>query len=165
MCRIGYALALGAALLLGGAARASDPVGGYVLVDKVILSPAEAPTTIQIWGAFTLATKVGGNEYSTPQRGYLFYEAAAGKESICRKEWNDLKKAAGTGQVIGFGTSYDLKAQGTVRKASQKPEKPDVYPVSNGLVRMDGHKEYKPVRDLLLLAAPRSPAGGEKDSK
>jgi hypothetical protein len=159
MCRISYALALVAALVAGGAARASDPVGGYLLVDKVILSPTESPTTIQVWGAFALAARRGGNEYASPQRGYLYFKAPSGKEGVCRKEWNDLKKAAGTGQVIGFGTSVDLKAQGTIRKASQKPDKPDVYPVGNGLVKMDD-RDYKPVRDLLSLPVPRSPAEG-----
>jgi hypothetical protein len=161
MNRIGPALALVAALAAGGAARASDPVGGYLLVDKVVLSPADSPTTVQVWGAFCLATKRGGYEYSAPQRGYLYFKAPPGKEDVCRKEWSDLKKAAGTRQVIGFGTSYNLEAQGSVRKATQKPENPDVYPVANGLVKMDKDSAYKPVRDLLSLPVPRSPAEGE----
>lgn len=160
MVRIRYGLALVAALMAGGAARASDPVGGYLLVDKVILAPTESPTTIQIWGAVAVAAKRGGHEYAAPARGYLYFEAPSGKEAICRKEWNDLKKSAGTGQVIGFGTSRDVKAQGTLRKASQKPEKPDAYPVGNGLVKMDNDRDYKPVRDLLTLPVPRSPAEG-----
>src|SRR5438477_181869 len=128
MHRIGYVLALAAALAVGGAARASDPVGGYLLVDKLVLEPSESPTKIQIWGSIVLATKRSGKDYGSAQRGYLYYEAPSGKEATCRREWNDLKKAAGTGQVIGFGTSYKLEAQGTVRKASEKPEKPDPYP-------------------------------------
>src|SRR5688572_18633390 len=102
MVRISYALALVAALAVGGAAQASDPVGGYLLVDKVVLSPTESPTTIQIWGAVALAARRGGKEYAAPQRGYLYFKAPSGQEVICRKEWNDLKKSAGTGQVIGF---------------------------------------------------------------
>jgi len=160
MHRIGYVLALVAAFALGGAARASDPVGGYLLVDKVVLEPSESPTKVQIWGTIVLATARGGNEWGNPVRGYLYYEAPSGKEATCRKEWNDLKKAAGTSQVLGFGTSYDLKAQGTVRKASQKPEKPDVYRVGNGLVKMDDDRDYKPIRDLLSLPRPRSPEEG-----
>jgi len=160
MNRIGYALALVAALVVGGAARASDPVGGYLIVDKVVLQPEESPTKIQVWGTIVLATKRFGKEYGSPVRGYLYYEAPSGKESVCRKEWNDLKKAAGTGQVIGFGTSNNLEAQGTVRKASQKPEKPDAYPVGNGLVKMDKDRDYKPLRDLISLPRPTSPADG-----
>jgi hypothetical protein len=160
MHRIGYALALALALVAAGAARASDPVGGYLIVDKVVLEPSKDPTTIQIWGSFALASRRGGNEYASPQRGYLYFKAASGKEAVCRKEWADLKKAAGTGEVIGFGTSYYLKAQGTIRKASQKPEKPDDYPIGNGLVKVDSDREYKPVRDLLSLPVPRSPAEG-----
>jgi hypothetical protein len=156
-----FVYVLAVALVAATAARGSDPVGGYAIVDKVILEPSDKPKTIQIHGSFVLATKRGGNEYSSPQRGYLYYEVVSGKESTSRKEWNDLKKAAGTRQVIGFGTSYDLKAQGTVRKASQKPAKPDVYPLGNGLVKVESDKDYKPVRDLLSQPKPRSPANGE----
>src|SRR5262245_32440227 len=160
MNRIGYALALALALVAAGAARASDPVGGYLIVDKVVLEPSKDPTTIQIWGSFALASRRGGGEYASPQRGYLYYKAPSGKEDVCRKEWNDLKKSAGTGQVIGFGTSGYLKGQGTVRKGSQKPQNPDPYPIGNGLVKVDRDREYKPVRDLLSLPVPRTPADG-----
>src|SRR5436190_11543189 len=151
MYRIGLSLALAAALAAGSAARGTDPIGGYLIVDKVELSPGDSPKTIQIWGSFALATRRGGNEYGSPQRGYLYYKLRPGKEAVCRKEWNDLKKEAGTGQVIGFGTSYDLKAQGTVRKAGTKPEKPDTYPLGNGLVKVAADRDYKPVRDLLSM--------------
>jgi hypothetical protein len=161
MQRIGFALALAALFAAGGAARASDPVGGYLIVDKVVLEPSDAPTKAQIWGTVVLATKRGGYEWGAPQRGYFYYEAPKGKEAVCRREWNDLKKAAGTRLVIGFGTSRDLKAQGTVRKGSEKPKKPDAYPVGNGLVKMDDERDYQPVRDLLSTPSPRSPAEGD----
>src|SRR5438093_12816589 len=106
MYRIACTLALATVLLLGGRAWASDPIGGYLLVDRVILSPSTDPTTIQIWGSFVLAEERGGKSYGSPQRGYLYYKAPQGKEVVCRREWNDLKKAAGTAQVIGFGSSY-----------------------------------------------------------
>src|SRR5438270_910423 len=112
MYRFGYVLALAAGLVACGAARASDPVGGYLIVDKVVLEPVDSPTKVQVWGAFVFATARGGKAYGSPLRGYVYYEAPSGKEAVCRKEWADLKKAAGTGQVLGFGTSYDLKAQG-----------------------------------------------------
>src|SRR5262245_30933277 len=114
MRRIGYVLALAAALVVCGVVQASDPIGGYVIVDKVVFEPADSPTKVQIWGSFTLATRPNGKAFSSPVRGYLYYEAPSGKEAVCRKEWNDLKKAAGTSQIIGFGTSRDLSAQGTV---------------------------------------------------
>src|SRR4030095_1664470 len=54
-------------------ARASDPIGIYALVDKVVLEPSEsAPERIQIWGAFAFA--VGYDyAYEKPKRGFLYY--------------------------------------------------------------------------------------------
>src|SRR5690348_2745074 len=78
-------------------ARASDPVGAYALIDKVVLEPnADAPTRIQVWGAFTFATEGSGDTYAAPVRGYLYYHAVKGKEDTCRNEWKDMKKIAGT---------------------------------------------------------------------
>jgi hypothetical protein len=169
MYRIASVLTLATVLVLvvGAAARASDPIGGYLIVDKVILAPSSAPTTIQIWGSIALAREKGGHRYSDPVRGYLYYKAPPGKEDVCRKEWNDLKRAAGTGQVIGFGTSYDLKSLGQVRKANEKPELPDVYPLGNGLVKIDMNNErgpfpnWTPIRNLLALPAPQEPGEGD----
>jgi hypothetical protein len=160
MYRIACVLALAAALALAGPTWASDPIGGFLIVDRVVLEPADAPTTIQVWGSITLASVRGGMRYANPQRGYLYYKAPAGKEAVCRKEWNDLKKAAGTGQVIGFGSSWDLKALGKIRPADRKPETPDPYPVDNGLVKFETSTEYVPVRTLLALPAPQTPVEG-----
>src|SRR5260370_5483897 len=153
MYRIACLVALAAALVMSGAARASDPIGAYVIVDKVVLEPADAPTTIQIFGSFALATKGGGLTYGEPVRGYLYYKAPSGKEEVCRKEWNDLKKAAGTGQVIGFGSRYDLKNIGKVRKASEKAESPDTYPLGNGLVKVAEGADFTPFSNLRVLPA------------
>src|SRR5688500_10100130 len=121
MYRTACVLALAAALLAGGAALASDAIGGYLTVDRVVLRPSDAPTTIQIWGSFTLATEKGGRAYGAPERGYLYYKAPPGQEDVCRREWNDMSKAAGTGQVIGFGSSYKRLTLGKVRKAGEQP--------------------------------------------
>jgi hypothetical protein len=160
MCRIAFMLALAAAVVAGGPARASDPVGGYLIVDRVVLEPADAPTTIQVWGAFSIAQLKGGATYTSPQRGYLYYKAAAGKEAVCRREWSDLKKAAGKAEVIGFGSSYDLKGLGTIRKADSRPEAPDPYPLGSGLVRVNGDTDYPPVANLLALPSPQTPGEG-----
>jgi hypothetical protein len=161
MYRIACVLSFAVILTANTAALASDPIGGYLIVDKVVLHPSEGPTTIQIWGSIALATKRGGSTYADPVRGYLYYKAGPGKEAVCRKEWKDLKKMAGTAQVIGFGSSYDLKALGTVRKANEKPETPDVYPLADGLVKMDKYEDYSPVRNLLALPAPKEPTEGD----
>jgi len=161
MYRIACVVAVALALLMGGRSRASDPIGGYLIVDKVVQKPSVSPTTIQIWGSIALATEVGGHRYSEPVRGYLYYKAQAGKEDVCRKEWNDLKKAAGTAQVIGFGNSYKLKELGTVRKASKEPEAPDTYPLGNGLVKVDDDSDYAPLDKLRSLPVPQTPAEGD----
>jgi hypothetical protein len=160
MYRIACLLAL-AAVAAGGAARASDPVGAYTIVDKVVLEPADAPTTIQIWGSFALAMEKKGETYSDPVRGYMYCKAPSGKEDVCRKEWNDLKKAAGTPQVIAFGSRYELAALGRVRKSNDKPEAPDTYPLANGLVKVEDNPEYIPIGKLLALPAPKTPAEGD----
>jgi hypothetical protein len=162
MYRIACLLAVAAVAAVaarGSAYPPKDPVGGYLIVDKVVLEPSDAPTTIQIWGSFALATERGGYAYGAPERGYLYYKAPAGKEDVCRKEWNDLKKAAGTAQVIGFGNSYDLQSIGKVRKPKlgENPESPDTYPVGTGLVKVGEDTDHTPVRNLLSLPVPKDP--------
>jgi len=134
--------------LLAGSVQASDPVGVYALIDKVVLEPnAEAPERIQIWGAFSVATRNDNNYYEPVARGYMYFSAPKDKEEVTRKEWADLKKAAGTGQVISFGKRWDLKAR--IRKPEEKPQSPDVYPLSSGLNRIRTNTEYAPIRALL----------------
>ena len=106
---------------------ASDPVGIYAIVQKVIFEPNDkAPERIQIWGVFALADTVrGGNSYTKPQHGYLYYSLPKGKESTALKEWADFKAVAGTGQGIAFSGRYSQL--GKVRPESEKPASPDSY--------------------------------------
>lgn len=128
----------------------SDWIGVYARIDKVVLEPnATAPERIQIWGAFAVATKDDRNNYDPAQRGYLYYSLKSGKEDVCRKEWADLKAAAGTGQIIGFGSRTQV---GRLRKAQDQPADPDVYSGGFGLVKMsDRGTEYPPIRELRSL--------------
>ncbi len=142
-------------------AWASDPIGAYALIDKVVLEPSEqAPTRIQVWGAFTLATRTNGDTYAEPVRGYLYYQVVKGKEEVCRKEWADMKKIAGTGEVIGLGSRYSRVALGTVHRASEKAEKADPYPLGMGLIRVRRETDYSPIQKLLTLPAPATPSDG-----
>lgn len=127
----------------------SDPIGIFTRVDKVVLEPNEsAPERIQIWGAFALATRQGG-AYEPVQRGYLYYSLKPGKEEACRKEWSDLKAIAGTGQIVGIGRRYEPTR---LRKATDKPADPDVYPAGFGLAKIsDRPNDYPPIRDLRAL--------------
>ena len=137
-------------LLALGATRASasDPVGIYALVDKVVLEPNDtAPERIQIHGAFAFA-KGYGVTYDTAKRGVLYYKLGAEKKEAALKEWADFKSLAGKKQVVGFGNRYGEK--GTIRKAGDKPANPDTYPIGFGLTK-SRDKDYPPVKELLAL--------------
>ncbi|HYT61446.1 MAG TPA: hypothetical protein VEL06_14815 [Haliangiales bacterium] len=147
------------ALLGIGAARAlaSDPVGIYALVDKVVLEPNETnPERIQVWGAFAIA-EGSGYSYKNAERGYLYYKLNPEKPGACHNEWSDLKTVAGTGQIVAFGSRYGGK--GVLRKKDAKPENPDVYPVAMGLTKVKEEKDYEPLKQLAKLrdAKPRNP--------
>jgi hypothetical protein len=159
-------LKLGVVLLamLGvGAARslASDPIGIYALVDKVVLEPNETnPERIQIRGAFAVA-EGNGYTYKKAERGYLYYKVNPDKPAACHNEWADLKSVAGTGQIVAFGSRYGEK--GTLRKQDAKPANPDLYPVAMGLTRVKEEKDYEPLKQLAKLrdakpAGPNPPA-------
>jgi hypothetical protein len=150
---------LAAVLLWSGAARASDPIGGFAVIDKLVLEPNdEAPTRAQVWGTFSLVTERGGRSFGKPERGYLYYAADANNEAACRKEWADMKKVAGTSQIVGFGSSFKDSGMGRVRKATDKPETPDVYPVGFGLHKLRPSTDYSPVRELCEVPFPAAPA-------
>lgn len=142
-------------------ARASDPIGAYALIDKVVLEPNEqAPTSIRVWGAFAFAKETDGDTYTEPVRGYLYYRVVKGKEEVCRKEWTDMKKIAGTGAVICMGSRFNRAALGVVHRAGEKAEKADLYPLGMGLVRVRRGTEYTPIQKLITLPAPATPPDG-----
>ena len=126
-----------AAVWTAGAARldASDPIGLYAVIDKVVVEPAQGqPQRIQIWGSFALADTSNQDDYGTAQKGYLYYSCPASQEATCKNEWSDLQSVAGKGVGVGFGGRYDRL--GRVRAAAAKPESPDVYPIRMGVVKM-----------------------------
>jgi hypothetical protein len=130
--------------------EASDWTGVYARVDKVVFEPnAAAPERIQIWGAFALATKSNRNTYESAERGYLYYSLKPGSEDTCKKEWADIKAVAGSGQIIAFGG----RSQPTrLRKATDKPTEPDVYPLDHGVRKVGANTaNYGPVHELMSL--------------
>jgi hypothetical protein len=127
---------LGVCLGATVALYASDFTGVYAVIDKVVLEPSDtAPARVQIWGAFALSDGQRGSNYKPAEKGYLYYACEAGRESICRNEWADLKSVAGTGTGVGFG--YRYSATGRIRKADEKPASPDVYPIQAGVVKVE----------------------------
>ena len=140
-------------------AAASDLIGVYAFVDKVVFEPSDAaPERIQVWGGFALA-QGGGNEYAPAKRGYLYYKLPPGGEKAALREWNDLKSMAGKDQLVGFGSRYGQKA--TVRAEGTKVEKPDVYSVDIGLTKVKPRDGYAPHNDLMKLRGAQKPARAE----
>lgn len=134
--------------------RASDQVGVYAAIEKVVLEPnGAAPTAVQVWGAFSFAVPKSSNGtqprpagsfedptivsgvYGPVQKGYLYFTCEPGKERTCQAEWADLKAVAGTDAIVGFGARY-APSNGRVRKSDERPASPDVYPLNFGVVRM-----------------------------
>ena len=127
--------------------HASDRVAVYARVDKVVLQPsAGSPDTIQVWGVFSVAAPGNPNDYLPAARGYLYFKMAGNRETA-RKEWADLKQAAGTHQIVSFGSRFELRAR--VRKPGERAQDPDAYGVSVGLTRVRGNTDYQPIRALL----------------
>jgi hypothetical protein len=132
---------IGAAVMLSPVElRASDPVGVYCIVEKVVMEASETnPSRIQVWGAFALSDGKSGFGYLPPQYGYMYFSVAPGKDQMTRAEWADLKKIAGSGEFVAFGGRY--AANGRIRKATDKPEAPDAYPVELGVTRLRTMRE------------------------
>lgn len=136
MNRTAIGAALVVVLLFGAGAWASDPAGVYAIVDKVVLEPNDAqPERIQIWGTFAMAKGDRGDQYEKPVRGFLYFTVPQGKGDTARKEWADLKKVAGTGQCVAFGSRY--KDKGRLRKTTDKVEGADIYPLEIGLQKVE----------------------------
>ena len=144
-------IVLGMCAMTAVTLRASDMVGVYTVIEKVVLEPSDAaPQRIQIWGAFALADQKSGSNYGPAQRGYLYYTCPAGQETACRKEWADLKTVAGKDIGVGFGARY--KETGRVRKADEKPASPDAYPIERGVMRLSAGHDSLPVIDRIKAA-------------
>src|SRR5687767_11669403 len=85
---IGGLVAAGACVLAAVTLHASDFVGVYAVVEKVVLEPNEsAPERIQIRGGFAFSDGKRGSGYGEARRGYLYYSCPAAQLPLCRKEW------------------------------------------------------------------------------
>ena len=112
---------------------ASDPMGVYCIVDKVVLEPAERADRAQIWGTCALAN-TNDWYFQAPAKGYFYFAAPAGQEDRARAEWADLKSVAGTSQAVGFARRY--RPVGRIRPATEKPDAPEAYPLHNGVTKV-----------------------------
>lgn len=143
--------------------RASDHNGIYAMIESVVIRDAGKPNeTAQVGGLFCLAK--GTRDYHIPVHGYMFFKLREGKEDVCRKEWADLKRVAGTKQPISFGRRYESNRQpaklGRIRKLNEKPTKPDSYVLHFGVQKVRRGSIYFPIRNLEYAVTPASPAEG-----
>jgi hypothetical protein len=134
---------------------ASDPIGLYAVIDKVVVEPAQGPAQrIQIWGAFAMSDTRNQDDYAAPQKGYLYFSCpSAQQESTCKNEWADLQAVAGKGVGVGFGGRH--VANGRIRAANERPESPDVYPIRMGVVKMERDHQRPIVARLKAALAAR----------
>lgn len=158
---IGAALVAASLMAMGTALNASDPVGVYAMVERVVFEPSDtAPRSVQVWGAFTLAVQPINRAYkpeeaySAPARGYLYYTCDPAKQSICTAEWNDLKSVAGKTEVVGFGARWGEKPR--LRPVTEKPGGPDMYVSNIGVVKIGKYGEYPSLVDGLKAALARN---------
>ena len=78
-------------------------IGIYAVIDQVTFEPDGAsPNLVRISGVFVVPIPMSSGDYRTPQRGYLYFRIRPAMEQASRRDWNQLKSIAGTGQVVGF---------------------------------------------------------------
>jgi hypothetical protein len=157
-----FIVGLGALVVFGaGVVRASDPIGVYCLLSKVVLAPNDtAPETVQLWGAFSFAVRrqpgmalvkpaggfgdaAAGDVYGPVQSGYLYFTCARAGDSRCINEWNNLKFVADKGTVVGFGGRY--AENGRLRISTReivKLQPPDIYPINIGVIPMGSSPSF-----------------------
>ena len=125
-------------------AKASDPIGVYALIDRVVIEPSDTqPERIQIWGAFCVAARQFGDQYSPPVRGYLYYQLPAEKATAAKTEWADMQKVAGTGQIIAFGSRY--QQFGKIRRGAgpAAPRDADEKEIARLISQLDDQDQSK----------------------
>ncbi|HEY1336495.1 MAG TPA: hypothetical protein VGF59_03255 [Bryobacteraceae bacterium] len=135
------------ALVACAAAQASDFTGVYARIDRVEMQPsADAPQTVQVWGVFAVADPANRNDYLPPAKGFLYFKLPDRNPQAAKTEWADLKRMAGTKQVVAFGARTDQRLR--VRKAEEKAENPDGYPIGYGMVKARSDTSYAPVKSV-----------------
>ena len=153
MYRVACVLTLAAALTAGSTARGSGPVGGYLIVDRVVVGPRRRPDNDPDLGELLLWPKGTGGQAVWPARARLpVLQGPSGAEALCRKEWSDLEEGGGDGAGHRLRSNHEVTF-GEVRKANKKPDAPVNYPFGNGLVRCDGDTDH--ARSATCSPCPR----------
>lgn len=124
---------------------ASDPMGVYCVIDRVVLEPTDRPEKAQVWGVCAAANPRDWY-FQSPARGYFYYSVPPGKEEAARAEWTDLRSVAGTGQVVGYGRRYH--SVGKFHSANETPASPDPYPMHLGVFKVTGRSVVPEVAEI-----------------
>jgi hypothetical protein len=146
-------------------------IGIYGIVDKVVFEPDESsPERIQIRGLFVVPIPISSGLYKAPQRGVLYFSIPPDRKEIAGKEWVELKRLAGSGQILGFAAYWvpnPSDPQGNphtslvVHVHKNGPlGLPDAYPLGIGVLRIDeGHRPGDYERHIIteLQESPRQP--------
>jgi hypothetical protein len=91
-------------LTLSSVLAKNATVGIYAIVDKVTFEPdGSSPDYVRISGVFVVPVRLSSGSYQKPQRGYLYFRIAPGTEQATRRDWNELKATAGSGNEVAFG--------------------------------------------------------------
>jgi hypothetical protein len=99
-------------------------LGIYAIVDQVTFEPnGSEPNCVRIAGVFIVPFRMSSGGYQKPRRGYLYLKVAPGAEQASRKDWNELKTIAGSGNVVAFGQYWVPNPEGESRPT------PDIYPI------------------------------------
>src|SRR5262245_12991076 len=88
-------------VLMASTAIASEPVGVFAMIDKVIFEPNDkSPERVQVWGAFQFVQlgQTGRGDASNwsgatsaPKYGYLYFKLPDTNQQAVKTEWVDLK--------------------------------------------------------------------------
>ncbi|MEM7263321.1 MAG: hypothetical protein AAF488_15135 [Planctomycetota bacterium] len=136
--------AVAAMVLLGmaGAAVASDRTAAYLIVDRVEYLPnAEAPTEAKIHGLYCIATGERArrnNRLTRPTLGFVHVALIPERKELCRNEWKDLERLAGTRYVAAFGSRWESVPK--LHAPGAKNTQPDPHPIAGVRKLDDSHR-------------------------
>jgi len=154
-------LGIGLVIVTAAPLSASGYLGIYGIVEKVVFEPSEAAAErLQVWGAFMFVDGDAAINRGTSgaKKGYLYFKlldvasaTTESKRTVARREWNDLKTVAGTGQAVGFGNwMYFL--------GPFEAFLPDQRPISPSFISEFVTPPGGAVTDLRVRAASEPPA-------
>jgi hypothetical protein len=131
-----------ATVAAAGPAPTSGVVGIYSIVERVEFEPnAQAPQRIRIYGAFAFANGDLNvpSALSPAKRGYMYFRLPTVQGRVTqtqldamKKEWNDIKSVAGTGQAIGFGNWFYFGSFDVFRESMMGNSSAQTANVSDG---------------------------------